>query len=165
MEVVGGEPARAGSTAAMASQDGESVRMNDRRGRDKPGDERRDEPAVLRAARDHTGRGWCVVPLKAGSKKPAGGRGWQHVRLAEKDLNRHFPPRANQGVGVQTGRASRGLMDVDCDTSDAIAAAPLLLPPTGLVHGRASKPASHYWYAVEETLAPTPRPTRAGSRR
>ena len=36
-------------------------------------------------------------------------------------------------------------MDVDLDTYEAIAAAPLLLPRT-LTHGRPNKSTSHWWY-------------------
>ncbi len=142
--------------------------MEDRRGgvaRDRTAGvrESKQEHPVLAAARAYTQRGWRVVPLVPGAKKPIRDD-WPDLRLEENDLARHFPPRANRGVGMLTGEASGGLMDVDCDTSEAIAAAPLLLPPTGLVHGRAGKPASHYWYAVEETLPPAPRPTRAEGR-
>ena len=44
--------------------------MVDRRLQDKPGDEQQGEPAVLRAAGEYIRRGWVVVPLRPGTKKP-----------------------------------------------------------------------------------------------
>ena len=41
-----------------------------------------------------------------------------------------------------------GSADVDCDCFEAIAAARILLPTTGIVFGRPSKPASHYFYRL-----------------
>jgi hypothetical protein len=38
--------------------------------------------------------------------------------------------------------------DVDCDSLTAVSAARLLLPPTGFIFGRASKPRSHYIYTA-----------------
>jgi hypothetical protein len=39
-----------------------------------------------------------------------------------------------------------GSADVDCDCSEAITAARELLPETGLIFGRQSKPFSHFFY-------------------
>jgi hypothetical protein len=126
--------------------------MEDRRGdgaRDRTAGvwEGKQEHPVLAAARAYTRRGWRVVPLKADSKKATIER-WPDLRLEEDDLARYFPPGQRGNLGVLDGAPSGGLADVDCDWPEAIRAAALLLPPTGLVHGRASKPASHYWYAV-----------------
>jgi AAA domain/Bifunctional DNA primase/polymerase, N-terminal len=52
---------------------------------------------------------------------------------------------APQNIGVILGAASGGLCDLDLDCSEAIAAAPYLLPPTA-VFGHASKRASHWIY-------------------
>lgn len=49
-------------------------------------------------------------------------------------------------IGLQLGSLSNGLVDIDLDSPEAIKAAPFLLPATGMIHGRLSKPRSHYWY-------------------
>ena len=71
---------------------------------------------------------------------------WQHSTL-ETPLT-DFPQQCN--IGVLLGTPSGGLVDIDLDCPEAIAAAPYLLPPTGLKFGRQSKPDSHWIYVVEE---------------
>jgi hypothetical protein len=111
-------------------------------------DGRRDEPgSALAAARGYVRRGWQVVPLAPGTKHPCDAD-WPQMRLAEAELPAHFVGARN--VGLLTGVASGGLVDVDCDVPEASAAAALLLPPTGLVHERAGRPASHFWYVVAQ---------------
>ena len=51
----------------------------------------------------------------------------------------------SQNIGVLLGDRF-GSTDVDCDCPEAIAAARELLPETGLIFGRRSKPFSHYLY-------------------
>ncbi len=58
-------------------------------------------------------------------------------------------PDIPHNIGILTGEPSGGLVDVDCDAPEARAAAAELLPPTGMISGRLSSPASHYWYKVE----------------
>jgi hypothetical protein len=48
------------------------------------------------------------------------------------------------------GEASDGLVDVDLDCEEAVRAADVLLPATGLVSGRAGAPRSHRWYRVDD---------------
>src|SRR6185437_10686962 len=105
------------------------------------------ENAMLAAARDYTRRGWRVVPVRPGGKGVTLS-GWQHLRLAEKDLPRWFRGTTPHNIGILTGAPSGGLVDVDCDAPEAREAAAELLPPTGLISGRASSPASHYWYQI-----------------
>src|SRR5262249_28086925 len=52
-----------------------------------------------------------------------------------------------------TGAPSNGLIDVDLDCLEAVRAAPLLLPQTGWVSGRAGMPRSHWWYLVDDPQA------------
>jgi AAA domain/Bifunctional DNA primase/polymerase, N-terminal len=115
----------------------------------------------LAAARAYTRRGWRVTPLMAGGKAPTLA-GWQQRRLGEEELVRHFAGEAN--VGLLLGEASGGLVDVDCDAAEAVAAAAFLLPPTGCVSGRASNPLSHYWYVVEGLLPVTAKFADPGAR-
>lgn len=52
-------------------------------------------------------------------------------------------------LGVVTGPAHSGPVDVDIDCEEALFFAPIFLPPTAAVFGRKSKPASHYLYRVD----------------
>ena len=82
---------------------------------------------VLEAARAFTARGWHVVPIEAGSKRPPLTlRRWQALRLGLAELPRHFSN--GSGCGLLLGDASAGLVDVDLDCSEAVHAAGLLLP-------------------------------------
>ncbi len=111
------------------------------------------DQAVLAAARTYVARGWQVVPLHPKTKQPIG-QGWQKGGLRADDLERAFAARLRRNVGLLLGKPSGGLVDVDCDAPEAVAAAALLLPRTGRVSGRASKPASHYWYRVPDDDLP-----------
>lgn len=52
-------------------------------------------------------------------------------------------------VGILCGEPSGNLADVDLDVPEAVTLARVLLPHTGMVHGRRSNPCSHYWYIAE----------------
>jgi hypothetical protein len=102
--------------------------------------------ATVRAARVYLERGWAPTPVGVRSKSPLLS-GWPERRLGSGDL-RLFEGR---NVGLLLGSPSRGLTDVDCDWPEAAELAPELLPPTGLVHGRAGSRQSHWWYCSPET--------------
>lgn len=95
------------------------------------------------AARLYLQRGWRIVPIPPRQKSPRLS-GWQNLRLTEDELELYLTRDSN--VGILLGAPSGGLCDVDLDAPLARAVAPELLPPTGMVHGRASAPRSHYWY-------------------
>jgi putative DNA primase/helicase len=59
---------------------------------------------------------------------------------------------SQSNIGVLLGEASDGLIDVDLDCNEALALASTYLPDTDLVHGRSSKPNSHWYYKVESPL-------------
>jgi hypothetical protein len=81
-------------------------------------------------------QGWRIVPIPHGSKNP-NTKDWP---------NREFEPKhITQNVGVILGPVSGGLVDVDLDSTDALALAPYFLPET-LTFGRESKPASHWLF-------------------
>jgi putative DNA primase/helicase len=97
---------------------------------------------TLEVARHLCRIGCAVIPIPAGEKNP-NRKGWQNERLTEDDLPRHFT--GNVNIGILTGAPSRGLVDVDLDAPEAVAARELLgLSP--MIHGRPGKPFSHYWY-------------------
>jgi hypothetical protein len=106
--------------------------------------EERAPSAALEAALDYRARGWRVVPVAHGEKRPVGS-GWQNLRLEEDDIRREFA--VSRNVGVLLGKASGGLVDVDLDVSEAAVVAGRLLPATARF-GHAGKPCSHYLYRV-----------------
>jgi hypothetical protein len=75
------------------------------------------------------------------------------LRVTGEDLPRYFPS-GHENIGLLLGDPSGGLVDVDLDAPEAVAAAPVFLPPTLRRHGRPGKPNSHWWYVSD----PTPRP-------
>jgi hypothetical protein len=104
----------------------------------------------MQAARDYLAMGWQPIPVPLRSKNP-NRTGWEDERWTLEDVPQKFFPHGN--IGVLTGEASHGLIDLDLDCAEAVALAPAFLPPTGFKSGRASNPYSHYWY-----LAPAPVP-------
>jgi hypothetical protein len=93
------------------------------------------------AAACYLTHGLAPLPLPARSKEP-GYPGWQHLRLTADELDGHFPPAEARNVGILNGAPSGNVLDVDLDCPEARLAAPLLLPHTDWVFGRASAPRS-----------------------
>jgi len=83
--------------------------------------------------------GWAVLPIPKGEKGPRI-EGWQKTTFGLKD----FKPDDN--IGIRLGEPSNGLTDSDLDHPIAIVVARMLLLKTQRIHGRPSKPESHYWY-------------------
>jgi hypothetical protein len=108
----------------------------------------------LEAALEYHRRGWQVVPIPAGLKKPVL-KGWPDLIIPIADLPRYFGD--GQNVGIRLGAASIDIVDVDLDCPEALAIKSLYLPVTGAQFGRPSKPLSHWIYtaprAVKETFA------------
>ena len=107
----------------------------------------RDE-LVLHEAEGWSTDGFSPIPVHAGSKKPVGD-GWQHQRLTLVDLPSKFEKGSN--VGVLLGIRPRVIVDVDCDSPEAIACAKLIRRPRHapeLLFGRRSKPCSHYLFEL-----------------
>ncbi|MGU3557910.1 phage/plasmid primase, P4 family [Methylobacterium radiotolerans] len=92
------------------------------------------------------------IPLVSKTKRPLLSD-WPNngVSLHEIDQFGAIPEAIN--VGLLTGTASYGLVDIDLDGPNTIAAGALLLPETNMVMGRNSRPASHYFYRVEGDTA------------
>jgi hypothetical protein len=87
--------------------------------------------------------GWAVLPIAPGKKRPTE-NGWQKKAEKKEYRPEHFS--LSDNIGVALGAPSDHRADVDLDHELAIAAASYLLPDTGLIHGRAGKPSSHWWY-------------------
>lgn len=88
------------------------------------------------------------IPVPLGQKMPDR-TGWQELRMDTRELSSAF-----EGVSLNRGRLlgepSRGLVDCDLDSREAVKLAPSFLPSTDEIHGRAGNPCSHYWYRVKE---------------
>src|SRR6185437_4164766 len=95
---------------------------------------------------EYIGRGWVPVLVRARSKAPTT-VGWQNARPTAFNVDEHVAQGGN--VGILLGAPSGGLVDIDLDCPEALAAAPSILSPTGAVFGRVSKLRSHYLYVCE----------------
>jgi hypothetical protein len=105
---------------------------------------------ALGAATHCLERGWAPLPILLGSKAP-GITNWTELRFGSTaELEAQFE---DSNVGLILGAASSGLVDVDLDCAEARRLAPVLLPHTGMRHGRPSAPGSHYWYTVDREVA------------
>jgi hypothetical protein len=69
---------------------------------------------------------------------------WQTLKINRETAPTYFNG-APQNIGIILGAASGGLCDLDLDCSEAMAAAPYILPGTALF-GRASKRSPHWIY-------------------
>jgi hypothetical protein len=101
---------------------------------------------ILDIALDFLRRGWKPVPVPYREKAPTD-RGWHKQSITKANAAQHFNGQ-RMNVGVQLGRASGGLTDVDLDCEEALALAKHLLPPT-VTFGRSSKPSSHRLYVTD----------------
>jgi Bifunctional DNA primase/polymerase, N-terminal/Protein of unknown function (DUF3987) len=104
---------------------------------------------VRQAAGYYLDRGWLPIPVPFKGKDPHFAD-WQLLRPTREDLDRLFPEGEPRNLGLLLGEPSRGLVDTDLDTPEAIAAAKYLLPPTDLRHGREGKRESHFWFQVDD---------------
>lgn len=102
--------------------------------------------SALIAATRYCKAGRAVVPIPPRTKGPVL-KDWTRLQLTEGDLANYFPEGAN--VGVMNGAPSGGLVDVDIDSREALAAAATFLPPTQVVFGRPSNRASHWCYIAD----------------
>src|SRR5688572_27849565 len=104
------------------------------------------KPSALDVARAWLARGAQPIPIPYGQKGPTLPE-WQKLHLTADTLPDYFNG-ARQNAGVLLGEPSGGLVCVDLDVREAVQLAPACLPPTGLQHGRASRPRSHWFYRV-----------------
>ena len=88
-------------------------------------------------------QGFSPVPIPHRSKRPVL-QGWERLEITVDAAPQYFNGKP-QNIGLHLGD-KYGSADVDCDCAEAIAAARTLLPETGLIFGRQSKPFSHFFY-------------------
>ena len=94
-------------------------------------------------------KGFSPVPIPHRSKRPIL-REWEQLEIAADAAPLYFNGK-QQNIGVHLGD-KYGSTDVDCDCPEAIAVARALLPATGLIFGRQSKPFSHFFYRSDPPL-------------
>jgi hypothetical protein len=92
-------------------------------------------------AKQYIDNGWAVVPLEHGQKRAS--TSWQKQTYSPQNFGEQ------DGIAGKCGEPSGWRVDVDLDSIEAIQAAKLLLPNTGLIHGRPGKPDSHYWFLCD----------------
>lgn len=98
------------------------------------------------AAQRWLNRGVLPVPIKPGSKKPKGGKGWNMLKVTPDTIPRFFEQGDN--IGGLWGEPSGWIIDVDLDWPEAAQIAPFILPET-FIYGRKLRPATHYLYHCE----------------
>jgi Bifunctional DNA primase/polymerase, N-terminal len=89
------------------------------------------------------------IPIQYKSKQPVN-KGWPNLRISNDDIGTYFKGDPIN-IGILTGQASKGLVDVDIDDTNALRFAPWFLPETKCIFGRASKPRSHWVYRVPQS--------------
>ena len=100
--------------------------------------------STVKAATAYARTGLYTVPIPTRAKAPTL-KGWTELRIRPSDVGSYFHDGRHQNVGVLLGPS--GLVDIDLDCPEAIALAPLFLPPTR-TFGRRSKRRSHYIFRV-----------------
>src|SRR5262245_56559189 len=103
--------------------------------------------SALELALSYIARGWNPLPLPLGTKRPLD-LNWQ-TRVIDAAAAPRFFDGAAQNIGIILGPSSHGLTDVDLDSSEAIAIAPYVLPPTKAIFGRDSKRSPHWLYVTD----------------
>ncbi len=88
-----------------------------------------------------------LIPLKKQLKRPLQ-EGWTNLGTDWSGIATFGNVPDDINVGILTGAASEGLVDVDLDGPYTIEAGALILPETGMVTGRDSRPESHRFYRV-----------------
>lgn len=91
---------------------------------------------------------FSYIPLHPKTKRPLQ-HGWQNRGVEYEVLSGFGSIPTDINVGVLTGAASGGLVDIDFDGPFTIEAGAMILPFTGMVMGRDRRPASHWFYLVE----------------
>lgn len=93
-------------------------------------------------------KGWLElgiqpVPLKYNSKRPAGGKGWNQLKVSPRTIPQFFVNGDN--VGGLWGEPSNWIVDIDLDWDEAALFASYYLPDT-FTYGRQTRPSTHYLY-------------------
>jgi predicted P-loop ATPase len=101
------------------------------------------------AARWWVDFGFWPVPIPSREKKPIIDK-WQDLRINNSNLAQYFNG-GKTNLGILLGDRY-GSADVDLDSAEALSVAHFFLPPTGMIFGRQSKPASHWFYRTDPVV-------------
>lgn len=102
---------------------------------------------IIETATGYAQRGWMIVPIPYREKGPKI-KGWQNLRVSPETVPFTGLRDGRDNLGLLMGEPSK-LVCVDLDCEAARLLAPMFLPATDCVHGRGEKPATHWFYAVE----------------
>lgn len=96
--------------------------------------------------------GIAPIPILKGEKRPEV-KGWPNMKVSKEQVPELFP--AGSNIGILLGEPSNGIVDIDLDSTEAVALAPAFLPQTSCMFGRKSNPASHYVYEADGDIKTT----------
>lgn len=114
---------------------------------------------VIQAATRAVERGWQPIPIRTNAKMP-GIPGWTRLNWSVDNLDEvvdkftEWIDIDHSNIGILLGEPSNGLVDIDLDHPKTNRLKRYFLPPTDMMTGRPGRPASHYWYTVEEGTLP-----------
>ena len=139
----------------MSQRTNTSSRQNDTP--DNEGRQRDDDPRargrhVRAEIQRHLDAGRAVVTYAKGRNHPAG-KNWGAHPVTRDRLADGSDADWDCNIGLLTGEASGNLYDVDADCDEAVTLAAKWLPPTEMVHGRTTRPRTHYWFAAPDDAA------------
>jgi Bifunctional DNA primase/polymerase, N-terminal len=97
---------------------------------------------------EYIGLGFAPIPIWHKTKQPIN-KNWTELRVSADNVEKHFGG-FPKNIGILTGAASKGSVDVDIDNIDALRFAPRFLPLTNCIFGRESKQKSHWVYRVND---------------
>ncbi len=99
---------------------------------------------ALQFAKRYCEEGLHPIPVQYKGKNPTVS-GWTNLKVTPNNAEQYFNGKKTN-IGILLGD---GLIDIDIDDERLLVLAKDILPPSGLVFGRASKPSSHYLYESE----------------
>ena len=99
---------------------------------------------ALQFAKQYCEEGLHPIPVQYKGKNPTVS-GWTNLKVTTDNAEQYFNGKETN-IGIRLGD---GLIDIDIDDERLLGLAKDILPPSGLVFGRASKPSSHYLYESE----------------
>jgi hypothetical protein len=100
---------------------------------------------TIEYARKYINAGFRPIPVSYKGKKPTIAN-WPNVCVGLENLDQFFPGGVDSNIGILLGEASGNLVDVDLDTSAAVALAAHCLPETAMKFGPEGAPSSHFIY-------------------
>ena len=96
---------------------------------------------ALEIAKQYCEEGLYPIPVQYKGKTPTV-PDWTNIKVTPDNVKQYFNGKETN-IGILLGD---GLIDIDIDDERLLGLAKDILPPSGLVFGRVSKPSSHYLY-------------------